>query len=93
MAIDDPIDAFEQHYMKDEPELLGKLARYAAQLGFKLAIPDDGFVADILLKVADVLFDKPATLERVNALFALISIEFRNVDKTKASHEDVQKAI
>jgi hypothetical protein len=93
MAIDDPIDAYEQQYMKDEPELPGKLAKYAADFGFKLAIPDGGLASDILLKVIDALFDKPSGIERVNALFELVSGEFKNVEKTKASHEDVQKAI
>jgi len=93
MAIDNPIDAYEQQYIKEEPTLPNKLAKYAADLGFKLAIPDGGLAADILLKVVDVLFDKPATLERVNALFELVSGEFKNVERTKANHEDVQKAI
>lgn len=93
MAIDDPIDAFEQQYMKDEPELPGKLAKYAAGLGFKLAMPDGGLAADILVKVVDALFDKPSGVERVRALFELVSGEFKNVERTKASHEDVQKAI
>lgn len=93
MAIDNPIDAYEQQYIKEEPTLPNKLAKYAADLGFKLAIPDGGLAADILLKVVGVLFDKPATLERVNALFELVSGEFKNVERTKASHEDVQKAI
>jgi hypothetical protein len=93
MAIDKPIDSFEQQYMKAEPEIPSKLAKYAADFGLKLAIPDGGLAADILLKVVDVLFDKPATLERVNGLFELVSGEFKHVEKTKASHEDVQKAI
>jgi hypothetical protein len=93
MAIDNPIDAYEQQYMKEEPTLPNKLAKYAAEAGFKLAIPDGGLAADVLLKVVEVLFDKPATLERIDALFALVSNEFKNVEKTKASHKDLQKAI
>jgi len=93
MAIDNPIDAFEQQYVKDEPTLPNKLAKYAVEVGFKLAIPDAGLAADILLKVADALFDKPSGMERVNTLFELISSEFRHVERTKASHHDVQKAI
>ncbi len=93
MAIDDPIEAFKQHLMRDEPVMPNKLAKYAAEIGFKLAIPDGGLASDILMKVVDVLFDKPSALERVNALFELVSAEFRHVEKTKASHQDVQKAI
>ena len=33
-AIDDPMDAFGQQYIGDEPELPAKLARYAADLGY-----------------------------------------------------------
>jgi hypothetical protein len=93
MAIDDPVEAFEQQYMKEEPTLPNKLAKYAAEAGFKLAIPDGGLAADILLKVVDALFDKPSGIERVNAFFELVSSEFKHVERTKASHEDVQKAI
>jgi hypothetical protein len=93
MAINNPIDAYEQQYMNEEPTLPNKLAKYAADLGFKLAIPDGGLAADILLKVVDVLFDRSATVERVNALFELVSGEFKNLERTKASHADVQKAI
>jgi hypothetical protein len=93
MSIDDPIDAFEQQYMNDEAELPGKLAKFAADIGFKLAIPDSGLAAEILLKVIDALFDRPSGTERVNAFFELVIGEFKHVEKTKANHEDVQKAI
>src|SRR5579863_7966669 len=93
MAIDNRFDAYEQQYIKEEPTLPNKLAKYAAELGFKLAIPDSGLAAEILLKVVDVLFDKPSMLERVKTLFELVSAEFKDVEKTKASHEDVQRAI
>ncbi len=93
MAIDDPIEAFEQCYIKEEPTLPAKLARYAAESGFKLAIPDGGLAAEILLKVVDAFFDRPSAIERVNAFFELVSGEFKHVERTKASHEDVQKAI
>jgi hypothetical protein len=93
MPIDDPIDAYEKQYMKYEPELPDKLAKYAADIGFKLAVPDGGLAAEILLKVIDALFDRPSGMERVKALFELVRGEFKNVERTKASHDDVQKAI
>jgi hypothetical protein len=93
MAIDDPIDAFEQQYMKDEPDLPNKLAKYAAEAGCKLAFPDGGLALEILLKVGDALFDKASAAEQVEAMWELIKGEFGHVETTKASHEDVQKAI
>jgi hypothetical protein len=93
MAIDNPMDAYEQQYLKEEPTLPNKIAKYTADSGFKLALPDGGLAADILLKVIDALFDRPSGMERVKAFFELVSGEFKNVERTKASHEDVQKAI
>jgi len=93
MAIDDPIKAFEQQYMTEEPTLPNKLAKYAAEAGFKLAIPESGLAADILMKVVEALFDRPSGMDRVNAFFELVSSEFKHVERTKASHEDVQRAI
>ncbi len=79
--------------MKDEPELPGRLANYAADFGLKLAMPDGGLAADILLNVVDALFDKRSGTERVNAMFELVSGELRNLEKTKADHKDVERAI
>jgi len=93
MAIDDPLDAFEQQYMKDNQDLPNKLAKYAGDLGFKLAFPDGGLALEILLKIGDALFDKASAAERVEAMWELIKGEFRHVEATKASHDDVQKAI
>jgi hypothetical protein len=93
MPIDDPIGAFEQHYMKDEPTLPNKLAKSAMEYGAKLAFPDGGLALEILLKVVGNLFDRESGAERVVAMFDLIKGEFRHVEKTKASHDDVQTAI
>jgi hypothetical protein len=93
MAIDNPRDAFRQQYMQEEPSLPNKLAKYAAEAGFKLAIPDGGLAAEILMKVVETLFDKTATVERVNAFFEMVCGEFDHIEKTKANHDDVQKAI
>ncbi len=79
--------------MREEPTLPNKIAKYAAEAGFKLAIPDGGLAADILLKAMEALFDRPSGIERVKAFFELVIGEFRYVERTKASHEDVQKAI
>jgi len=79
--------------MKEEPTLPNKLARFAADHGFGLALPDGGLALDILLKVIDNLFNKEFGQERVRAMFELFKAEFQHVEKTKASHEDVQKAV
>ena len=92
MPIDDPVGAFEQQYMKDEPTLPNTLAKFAADHGFSLALPDRGLALEILLRVIDSLFNKESGEERVRAMFELFKGEFQHVEKTKASHEDVQKA-
>jgi hypothetical protein len=93
MAIDDPLEAFEQSYMQNEPEFPGKLAKVAGDVGSKLIMPDGGLALEILLKVVDAVFDRASAKERVEALWDLFKQEFRHVETTKASHEDVQKAI
>ena len=92
MPIDDPISAFEQQHMKDKAGLPNKLAKFAADHGFKLALPDGGLALEILLGVIDNLFNKQSGQERVRAMFELFKGEFQHIEKTKASHEDVQKA-
>ena len=92
MPIDDPISAFEQHHMKHESNLPNKLARFATEHGFRLALPHGGPTLEILLKVIDNLFNKESGQGRVRAMFELFKEEFQHVEKTKASHEDVQKA-
>src|SRR4051812_17867658 len=89
MAIDDPKDAFEQQYMQDEQTLPLKLATFAGKLGF----PGGGLAAEILINVRDVLINSVSAKERLKALWELFRIEFSHIDSTKASHEDVQKAI
>jgi len=93
VAIDKPLDAYEQQYMQDEPTLPNKLAKFAAENGFKFAFPDGGLALDILLKVVDVLFNREGSSERFKVLFELIKKEFEHVETTKASHEDVKQAI
>jgi hypothetical protein len=92
MPIDDPISAFEQQYMKADPSLPNKLAKFAADHGLGLALPDGGLALEILLKVIDNLFNKESGQERLRAMFELFRREFQHVERTKASHEDVQKA-
>jgi hypothetical protein len=92
MPIDDPISAFELQHMKDEPNLPNKVAKFVADHGFALALPDGGLALEILLKVIDNLFNKESGQERVRAMFELFKAEFQHVEKTKADHEDVQKA-
>ena len=93
MAIDNPIDAFEQQYMQKEPTLPTKLAKFVGDTGFKLAFPEGGLALEILLKVGDALFDRASATERVTVMWEMVKGEFSHVDRTKASHKDVQKAI
>lgn len=46
MAIDNPMEQFEQQYMQEEPTLPNKLARYMGEQGFKLAFPDGGLALE-----------------------------------------------
>ncbi|MBS1851837.1 MAG: hypothetical protein JST79_13060 [Acidobacteria bacterium] len=93
MAIDNPMDQYEQYYMKEEPSLPGNLARYMGEQGLKLAFPENGFARGILLKVLDVLFNKESVSERNRVMWEMIRGEFDQVEATKANHDDVQKAI
>jgi hypothetical protein len=93
MAIDDPFDAYETQYLKDEAALPNKLAKYASDFGIKLAFPGGGLAAEIFIKALDNLFDRDLGIERVRELLELLKGQFAHVDRTKANHEDVQKAI
>lgn len=70
-----------------------KLAKFAGSMGAKLAFPDGGLALKILLKVADALFDKASTKDRVAQMWQMVKSEFERVDTTKADHADVQRAI
>jgi hypothetical protein len=92
MAIDNPMDAFERQYLKEEPALPNQLAKYAFDVG-KLALPNAGFAVEILMRVADALFDKESGKERGRAFFTLVVDEFKHIEETKVSHQDMQVAI
>lgn len=68
MAIDDPKEAFEQQWMKEEHNLPGKLAKTGWDIGSKLALPDRGLAVEILGKVIEVLFNRDSTAERITAM-------------------------
>src|SRR5215471_225555 len=93
MAIDDPIDAFKQQYMKEKPALPMQLAKFVAEQSTKLGFPEGSFVVDILVKAILSVFDDNSAGERVAALFDLLNQELRHLETTKASQADVQKAI
>jgi hypothetical protein len=94
MAIDKPLDAFDQQSMKDDdPELPNKIAKIMGSMGAKLAFPGGGLALEILLKVAEVLFDRDSTKERVAKMWEMVKSEFEHVETTKADHGDVQRAI
>jgi hypothetical protein len=93
MAIDNPLEAFDQQNMQDAPDLPNKIAKFVGSMGAKLILPDGGFALDILLKVLESLFDKDSTKERVTQMWELVKSEFEHVETTKADHGDVQRAI
>src|SRR5947209_1111809 len=93
MAIDNPKAVFEQQYMKDEENLPLGLAILVGKVGGKLAFPDGGLALEILEKVADVLFNDVTVKERVKAMWDLFVMEISHLETTKASREDVQRAI
>jgi hypothetical protein len=94
MAIDNPLEAFDQQHMQeDDPDLPTKIAKFVGSMGAKLAFPDGGLALEILLKVAGALFDKGSTKERVTKMWEMVKSEFEHVEITKADHEDVQRAI
>ncbi len=93
MVIDNPLDAFDQQYMKDKPELPTKIAKVVGSMGAKLAFPGGGLALEILLKVAEALFDKDSTKERVTKMWEMVKSEFEHIETTKADHGDVQRAI
>ena len=94
MAIDNPLDAFDQQYMKeDDPKLPIKIAKFVGSAGAKLAFPDGGLALEIMLKVAGVFFDKDSAKERFTKMWEMVKSEFEYIEKTKADHADVQRAI
>src|SRR5579863_7867968 len=94
MAIDNPLEAFEQQDMKEDVlELPTRIAKFVGSMGAKLAFADGGLALEILLKVADALFDKDSTKERVTKMWEMVKSEFQHVATTKADHADVQRAI
>ncbi len=94
MAIDNPLDAFDQQYMKeDDSELPTKIAKLVGSTGAKLVFPDGGLALEILLGVAGALFDKDSTKERIAKMWEMVKSEFEYVENTKADHADVQRAV
>jgi hypothetical protein len=93
MKIDDPIGAFDQQYMQEEQDLPLKLVLSTAEIADKLGFPGTKLAAEILHKVADTLENPVSVKERVNAMWSLVCAEFKHVESTKASHEDVRTAI
>jgi len=92
MAIDDPIDQYDQQTRGEGSKLPNTLANYAAQNGLKLAFPDGGMVASVLGKAGEVLFGKQSTAKRVEEDFNLLVGEIRYIQKTKVSQDDLQQA-
>ncbi len=88
------LDAFDQQYMKDDdPDLPNKIAKIMGIMGAKLAFPGSGLALEILLKVAEALFDRDSTKERVAKMWEMVKSEFEHVETTRANHGDVQRAI
>jgi hypothetical protein len=93
MAIDDPLEAFDQQYMREEPDLPNKLAKFFGETGAKLAFPHGGFVLEAMQIAAHALFDRASTEERIKQMWDMTRKELERVERTKATVEDVARAI
>jgi hypothetical protein len=93
MAIDNPLEAFEQQYMREEPDLPNKLAQLFGETGGKLAFPDGGLTLEVFMKLGRVLFDRSSTEERLTQMWNLLRKELEHLEKTKASIDDVVRGM
>ena len=86
MSIDNPLDAFDRAgALKDEPALPTKIAKVVGSMGAEVAFPGGGLALQILLKVAEALFDKDSTKEQVKKKYGgIVKSEFEHVETTKA---------
>lgn len=87
MAIDNPKEAFEQRYMKEEEKTPLELTVFAG----KLAFPKLGLPLEIFNKVAQ-RFTKISVDERLEATWKYLVMEIEHLEDTKASIEDAAKA-
>ena len=92
MAIDNPLDAFEQQYPEENRSLPKTVVKYVGDGSFKLAFPE-GLGGEILSKVWSSIFDREYGMERANAFIMLAISELGHLGSTKASHDDVRKAV
>lgn len=87
MPIDNPKEAFEQQYMKQEEETPLELTVFAG----KLAFPKLGLPLEIFKKVSQ-RFTKVSVEERLEATWNYLVTETEHLDSTKASIEDAAQA-
>jgi len=88
MAIDNPIDAFEQQYMQEEEKSPLGITIFTGKLAFPKAV----LPLEILRKVAD-RFTRASVEERLQAMWNMLMMETEHLETTKASPEDIQEAI
>lgn len=87
MAIDNPKEAFEQQYMKEEENTPLEMTVFTGKLAFpKAALP-----LEIFRKVAD-RFMKVSVEERLQAMWNFLVMETEHLESTKASVEDAAQA-
>jgi hypothetical protein len=79
MAIDDPIDAFEQHYMQEEERSPLAITLFTGKLAFpKAALP-----LEIFRKVAD-RFTGPSLEERLQAMWKMLVMETEHLGEPRS---------
>lgn len=88
MAIDNPLDAFEQEYMKDEERSPLALAVFLSKLGFPAAT----LPLEIFKKVAE-RFTTISLEERFRESWHLLVAETKYIQETKADKDDIARAI
>jgi hypothetical protein len=87
VAIDNPKEAFEQQYMREEEKTPLEMTAFTGKLAFpKAALP-----LEIFKKVADRL-TKVSVEERLHAMWNFLVMETEHLESTKVSVEDAAQA-
>ncbi|MGA1984945.1 MAG: hypothetical protein ABSG72_01655 [Candidatus Sulfotelmatobacter sp.] len=87
MAIDNPKEAFEQQYMREEEKTPLEMTVFTSKLAFpKAALP-----LEIFRRVAD-RFTKVSVEERLQAMWNFLVMETEHLESTKVSVEDAAQA-
>jgi hypothetical protein len=87
VAIDNPKEAFEQQYMREEEKTPLEMTVFTG----KLAFPKAALLLEIFGKVAD-RFTKVSVEERLQAMWNFLVMETEHLESTRVSVEDAAQA-